>query len=389
MKLKAVATFNNESVNKTAYLDFINYLDTSNITRGTISAVVRMNIKDAPSRAKRLVRKNDIVYSTVRPNLEHYGIIEYPKDNMVVSTGFVVIRVNPELADPHFVYLAITQPNITKHLHSIAETTTSAYPSIRPEVLEELEIDLPPMAKQKGIARFIKRIDDKIASNTHTNDNLHNIVEAMFRETYNTGSPETLGSLLHSVESGSRPKGGAATSGIPSIGAEKIENFGYYDFSSEKFIDHGYYQKLKRGKLKDGDLLLYKDGAYTGKSSLALDGFPHSEAAVNEHVFILNTKNNFAQFFLYFCVHIDENRDKLHTLAAGKAAQPGLNQSELGSINILLPGEEKIKAFEKSVSPLMHQIAQNAKENRRLATLRDTLLPELMNGKIDLSKVEI
>ena len=195
--------------------------------------------------------------------------------------------------------------------------------------------------------------------------------------------------LLFNVSTGSRPKGGAQENGIPSIGAEKIERFGIYDYSSEKYISEEYYEKLKNGKLNSGDVLLYKDGAYTGKVSMCLNGFPHNKAAVNEHVFILNTENNWAQNYLYFTLCNKCNREMLHRLASSKAAQPGLNQVELKSIEINIAEKEYIINFENIVKPIMEKIALNSLENKKLADLRDTLLPKLMNGEIDLDNIEI
>jgi len=174
--------------------------------------------------------------------------------------------------------------------------------------------------------------------------------------------------------------------GVPSIGAENIERFGYYDYSKEKFISKAFFQRLNRGVVKSGDVLLYKDGAYTGKISMALDGFPHEVCAVNEHVFILRTNNHMpSQFFLYFCLLLNENRDKLFSMASSKAAQPGLNQTEVRSLPILIPKTDDLQEFDKTVSPIMHKIASNAVENRKLAVLRDELLPRLMSGELNVS----
>ena len=195
--------------------------------------------------------------------------------------------------------------------------------------------------------------------------------------------------MLDTIETGSRPKGGALSSGIPSIGAEKVEEFGKYDYSGEKYISEEYFSKLRRGIVKSGDVLLYKDGAYTGKSSMALDGFPHETCAVNEHVFLLRTENCFAQSFLYFTLHDADVHQTIFNLACGKAAQPGLNQQELMSVQIKLPEKEAIVDFEQTVSPFMHRIAANALESRKLAVLRDTLLPQLMSGKFDVSNFDL
>lgn len=194
---------------------------------------------------------------------------------------------------------------------------------------------------------------------------------------------------MDDIQSGSRPRGGAVTIGIPSIGAENIERFGVYDYSKDKYISSEYFKSLKRGIVRSGDVLLYKDGAYTGKVSMALDGFPHDKCAVNEHVFILRTSDARFQFSLYCLIIREDIRQKIFALASSKAAQPGLNQNELMSIPIMLPKEDGLLAFERFADPLMHMIARNAKENKTLSALRDTLLPKLMSGEIDVSKVEI
>lgn len=212
----------------------------------------------------------------------------------------------------------------------------------------------------------------------------------MFNNIYNTNNNGTLADIVDVVESGSRPKGGATNKGIPSIGAENIEKFGVYDYSKEKFIDEIFYEKMKHGKVAAGDVLLYKDGAYTGKVSLALDGYPHRICAVNEHVFIIRGKSDVtSQFFLYFCLSDEKNKNYLHTLASSKAAQPGLNQSELLGLPIFIPASAVVKNFTLSVAPMMHKIASNAIENNKLSALRDTLLPKLMSGEFDVSNVDI
>lgn len=214
------------------------------------------------------------------------------------------------------------------------------------------------------------------------NDNLHTLVELLFDRFYSKGVAHQLGSVLSTIETGSRPKGGAAGEGIPSIGAEKIEKFGVYDFSNEKYISLEFFKKLKRGVVKSGDVLLYKDGAYTGKVSMVLEGFPHKECAVNEHVFILRTHASSFQSYLYFCLSKKEIREKIFALASSKAAQPGLNQNELSSIEINVPHSSDLEIFEETARPFMVSIAKRSLENKILSQLRDKLLPKLLSGKI-------
>lgn len=257
------------------------------------------------------------------------------------------------------------------------------------KILNGFIISLPPLETQKKIAAVLSALDDKIELNNAINKNLEEQAQTIYKKICLKAPLVPLSELIETIESGSRPKGGAETSGIPSIGAEKIDGFGRYDYSNEKFISADYFKRLKRGIVFSGDVMLYKDGAYTGKSSMALDGFPHETCAVNEHVFLLRTKDNMAQFFLYFTLRNEDVYKKIHALACGKAAQPGLNQKELMCVTSFLPEEEVIQKFESIVSPLMRTIALNALENKKLAEIRDALLPRLMSGEIDVSNVKI
>lgn len=266
----------------------------------------------------------------------------------------------------------------------------SGQPSIKKTDILSMEVDFPPLEIQRKIAGVLGALDDKIELNNKINQNLELQAQALFKNIYSLENNSVLADIVSVVETGNRPKGGALDNGIPSIGAENIEKFGVYDYSKEKFIDIDFYNKMKRGKVLSGDVLLYKDGAYTGKVSLSLDDFPHRVSAVNEHVFIIRSKNNVAsQFFLYFCLNYEKNMRYLHTLASSKAAQPGLNQTELLGLPIYLPRQDVVWNFTKTVSPMMHMIARNAKENQKLSHLRDTLLPKLMSGEINVDNIEV
>ena len=96
-----------------------------------------------------------------------------------------------------------------------------------------------------------------------------------------------LETVLLSLESGARPKGGvSADSGeIPSLGGEHVNSDGGFDFTSIKRIPRSFFATMRGGRIAQSDILIVKDGATTGKTSLVREDFPFAEAAVNEHVF--------------------------------------------------------------------------------------------------------
>ena len=344
------------------------------------------------------------------------GIIDYINDYIFDGTYLLVAEDGENLRSKkqHIAQLVSGKYWVNNHAHILESNglcdiryicyllnvfdisgyiTGSAQPKLNQANLLAIEISLPPLAEQKRIADILSAIDDKIELNRRINANLEQQAQALYKswfvdfEPFGGKMPEdwrvgTLGEIIETIESGSRPKGGSETSGVPSIGAEKIERFGHYEYSGEKFINRDYFHKMKRGHVKNGDVLLYKDGAYTGKTSMLLDGFPYRECAVNEHVFILRTVASKYQFFLYCLMSYPDIRKMVYTLASAKAAQPGLNQTELLGVNIVVPSYNMIKKFNHFITPHMHQIAINALESSRLAQLRDTLLPKLMSGEI-------
>ncbi len=156
---------------------FVNYLDTGNITDNRINSIQYIDMKNdkLPSRARRKVKKGSIIYSTVRPNQRHFGIIRTQPENFLVSTGFVVIDVDANVLDVDFLYYLLTQPKCIEALHAIAEQSTSAYPSIKPSDIEDLEIKIPDLDIQKKISGVLGSLDKKIVQNNEINDTMRNI----------------------------------------------------------------------------------------------------------------------------------------------------------------------------------------------------------------------
>lgn len=174
VRLGTIASTNQETYSPKENWQFVNYLDTGNITMNRIDEVQHINtsMDKLPSRARRKVKSNSIIYSTVRPNQLHYGIIKEQPENFLVSTGFTVIDVNMEKAVPDYIYYVLTQKEITEHLQAIAEQSVSAYPSLKPSDIENLEVLLPDIDTQKETVAILGVIDEKIKQNTEINNNL-------------------------------------------------------------------------------------------------------------------------------------------------------------------------------------------------------------------------
>ena len=286
--------------------------------------------------------------------------------------------------------------------------STRAYLGITEQL--KLPIILPPLPEQKAIAATLSALDDMIELNNQINKNLEEMTQAIFKswfvdfEPFRDGEFEEselglipkgwrvgkLDDVLSEIETGNRPKGGVAgvESGIPSIGAENVLGLGKYDYSKEKYVSEEFYNSMKKGKLKDWDVLLYKDGAQLGRKTMFALGFPHKKCCVNSHVFILRSNSRMNQCYLYFWLDQDYMTQKIIGLNAN-SAQPGINQPAVKGLPILIPPIDVLERFDDLVVPIIKNLFSNCLENNILVSIRDTLLPKLMSGEIRVPVDEV
>ena len=174
-------------------------------------------------------------------------------------------------------------------------------------------------------------------------------------------------SYLSVYESGSRPKGGINSEDegeAISLGGEQINIDGSVDLSKIPYVSYEYFEKSEKGKVKDLDILICKDGALTGKTCFVdYDIFPIKEVMINEHVYILRGNEKINQKFLFYVTTNSLFQSQIKDLAYRKKAQPGLNADHLRKVKIPLvpkPIQDKIvvqiEPIEKKIKELKSQI---------------------------------
>lgn len=300
---------------------------------------------------------------------------------------------------------------LNKREELIGRANGAAQQNLSVGTIKSFKLVKPPLYEQKQIAEILSSLDDKIELNRQINANLEKIASSLFKhwfvdfefldkngKSYKSSGGKMVDSelgeipegwrickleeVLEALESGKRPKGGSQEFGVPSIGAENINGLGYYDFSSTKYVNEDYYNKMNNGKVKDYDIMLYKDGAYIGKKTMFGLGFPFDNCCINEHVFILRTNSNrMNQFYLYFYLNQNDITEKIKHLNTN-SAQPGINKESLRNLKILLPNNDFVDHYKIITQPLIDLILKNSLQNKQLSELRDSLLPRLMNGKL-------
>ena len=170
-----------------------------------------------------------------------------------------------------------------------------------------------------------------------------------------------LSTVLLPPISGKRPAGGVSseTDGVPSIGGENILSNGGMTYEELKRIPYSFLKFMPKGRLLRDDVLINKDGAQTGK--VGFYGGDFEEAAVNEHVFILRSRdqNLLDQRYLYYCVLLPETRNKIERRITG-SAQPGLNSQFVKAVDIPFQGLTQQKKIATILSGIHTGIRSHA-----------------------------
>lgn len=157
LKLKYAATINDEVLTEETDPSYeLQYVDISNVDpSGHIHDSVTYAFSDAPSRARRRVRDGDIIVSCVRTYLQAIAPIHSPPENLVVSTGFAVVRPRGAVLDPAFAKYTLRQPPFLAEVGK--RSVGVSYPAINASDLGEIYVDLPPVEEQRMIAKYLDR----------------------------------------------------------------------------------------------------------------------------------------------------------------------------------------------------------------------------------------
>ncbi len=190
-RLKLVASTNDETLSETEDpLRPIVYVDIGSVDSAIgITEMEEMVFEDAPSRARRLVQDGDTIVSTVRTYLRAIASVSAPRPEMVVSTGFAVIR--PRALDPGFASWALREQGIVEEI--VARSTGVSYPAINASEIGDLRLPLPPLDEQRAIAAYLdretERLDALVAKKRLLIERLEEYRTALITRTVTRGLP--------------------------------------------------------------------------------------------------------------------------------------------------------------------------------------------------------
>ena len=379
--------------------DFIDFNPRLSLKKGDIATKVAMDklkpfTKKIPETEKAEFNggakfcNGDTVMARITPCLENgkTAYVDMLDDGEIGfgSTEFIVMRAKTGISDPQFVYYTAINP-VFRNVAIKSMVGSSGRQRVQQSVLEELELSVPDLDEQRRIGDFLARIDEKIALNDRINDNLYAQAKAIFDNHFinidaipagwRKGNLLDIANYLNGLAMQKfRPQGNEI--GLPVLKIKELRQ-GSCDDSSE----------LCSLRIKPEYIIHDGDVIFSWSGSLLVDIWCGGTCGLNQHLFKVTSDIYDKWFYYLWTAH---HLARFIAIAADKATTMGhIKREELAKAEVLIPCEEDYTSLTSIMQPIFELIISNRIEDRKLAALRDELLPKLMSGEIDVSAIQL
>ena len=336
-------------------------------------------------------RNGDTIMARITPCLENgkTAQVSILNDGEVGfgSTEYIVFRAKEGIADKDYLYYLVCSPEV-RELAIKSMVGSSGRQRVQTDVVKNLEIDVPPLVEQEKIGSLLKLFDDKIALNDRINNNLLEQALTLYATHFSSVDKNGCIGDYCAVKSGFAFKSSWWTNNgvkVIKIGSINQDNLNLLECS---YVDEDKADKAKDFVVKAGDLLIAMTGATIGKFSMV----PYSSEVllVNQRVgkFFLGNHPVKKLPFIYCTLKQPEVYNEVVNRGQG-SAQPNISASDIMSIPCVIPNQDVINDFNDAAQPLFDLIISNQRENQQLSELRNTLLPKLMSGELDVSNIDL
>lgn len=339
--------------------------------------------EDKARLSKYVLAEGDMVFSRVG-SVDRCSYVDAAHDGWMFSGRCLRVRPNSEI-DPLYLYYFFCLEETKQFVRSIAVGATM--PSINTKLLGEVEVTFPSVIDQQKIAAILSALDEKIETNQKINDNLQQQAATIFRQWFEA-NPEsekwplvTLDSLTSLVSRGVAPQYIDDSTQI--VLNQKCIRDHYIDIS----LGRRHKPKVINEKwLRYGDLLINSTGEGTlGRAAQVW--FVPENMTVDSHVTIVRPKDPHLLFYIgLWGISHEREIEALHT---GSTGQTELPRDRVKAMELRLPDNDTLARFNAVIAPIVSLIITNQQENVRLARVRDSLLPKLMSGEIDVSGIQL
>ena len=363
--------------------------------------IAHVKAEDVMRLSKHCVKTGDIIYSR-RGDIEKCAFIRPQEEGWLCGTGCLRIRTNSQKANSHFIAYQLSTKECKKWIVGNAVGTTML--NLNSGILKELPLYMPNRQIQDSVVAILKSLDDKIEVNRKINENLEQQTQALFKSWFVDFEPFKNGEFVES-ELGMIPKGWR----VGKLGELCVTNKRTYkgEFNVKiKYIDTGSVtnnfiessqildptcdkipSRAKRAVV-EGDIIY--SSVRPNQKHYALLFSPSANTVVSTGFIVITSNWSAYRYFIYEFLIQDGVIDNLQAIAEQSVSTfPSINASDITNLKVVIPPNEIVVQYANIAFSHYNKINNNQQESRRLAELRDTLLPKLMSGELKVNEINI
>ena len=395
-KIKLFELVDTISDTKKIEKDKVILVNTSDVLNGEVLNHTYTDNCNLRGQFKKRFKIHDILYSEIRPANKRFAYIDFYAEDYIASTKLMVLRKKSEKITNRFLYYCLTNNLFVDKMQYLAESRSGTFPQITFDVLKRETIYLPSVDNQNKITKIMDNINNKIKLNNEINNNLLQLCRYKYEELNNNYDNWDLTKIKDlNLEVTDYVANGSFKSLADNVTLYDEKEYALYvrntdlkvNFSDKrKYVDKRSYNFLRKSKLDGGELIISNVGD-VGSVFIC----PHLDIPMtlgSNVIMLYSTDEHYYNYFLYFFFCSIYGQYMINGITGG-SAQPKFNKTDFRNMEIKFPTLEELDKFNKDIEPIYKKYELNIKENEKLAQLRDTLLPKLMNGEIDLDNIKI
>lgn len=370
--------------------NMVTLINTSDVLEGRVLNHERVPNSNLKGQFKKTFQRDDILYSEIRPQNRRFAYVDFSPIDYIASTKLMVIRAKKDVVSPKYLYYFLKNSSTVAELQLLAETRSGTFPQITFSEVANLTIPVPPLAVQEVIVQTMQCLEDKTICNEQINDNLEQQAQAIYHERFETVSPNDLPSDWRIVTLGE-----VATISNKSFNPLKepeilLEHYSIPAFDEARFPVFELSTSIKSNKfIIDASCFMISKLNPTTKR-VWKPYYLTGNAVCSTEFIVYKAKDQSITDFLYSVIDSGSFSDFMCSHVTGSTgSRQRTTPSDTLSYELILPSEDELAEFQSLVSPMYAQMRINAIENDKLKRLRDSLLPKLMSGEIDVSSVHL
>ena len=373
-------------------ISWITPKDLSNFSGRYISRGERMITSEGYNSCScKMLPKGSVLFSSRAP----IGYVAIAYNDLCTNQGFKSVIPDSRFVDSTFLYYLLVF-NKTM-IEGLGSGTT--FKEVSGNVMKNVIVKIPSLDTQRKISSILSSLDDKIEVNRRINDNLEQQAQALFKSWFVDFEPFKDGEFWES-DLGMIPKGWR-TESLSAI-ADYINGLAmqkYRPLENEVGLPVLKIRELGQGVCDEncelcspsliGDKYIIRDGdiVFSWSGTLMVKIWCGGKCGLNQHLFVV-VPNNVPKWFVYQWTKF--HLDNFIRIAKDKAVTMGhIKREELDKAGVIIPDDESMIKIDSIMTPIHQQIVANAIESRRISELRDSILPRLMSGELNIDNVTI